>query len=146
MIMISKIDPLPIIIIPLCILGLIFTCQPQEGEEHKYEYGDTGAISNENICISTSRQLPNWFIKVLVVDEIEDNAVGQWSPSEMTIRLKKKGGTDVNTIAHEVYHMVEDIMEQFDITDPHVGAYLQGNWTECVLDVIQHQGQFKFSN
>ena len=119
--------------------------QPQYLKVDTYEYGDTGALRNGNVCVSTSRQLPYWKVKVDVVDDL-GTALGSWHPTAKNIKLSEKGGIDIDTVSHEVYHMVEDVIEWYNITDPHMGAYLQGNWTRCVLEVVQHQGDFKFSD
>lgn len=115
-------------------------------QDSTYEYGDLGAIRYGDKCLSTSQQLPWWEVHVVIVEE-SDNFNGQWEsgPAGYWIKLLKGSGTDVDTIAHEVYHMVEHIMETANVEDPHVGAYLQGNWTECVLSIVQRQGQFKFA-
>lgn len=145
-----SIDPFPYLMFLLLGLALatsvlVHNSRPHDLTESSYEYGDLGAIRNKDVCISTSTQLPYWEVKVEIVDELDD-AVGRWNPLYKSIQLRDRGGTDIDTVAHEVYHMVEDVMDWYDITDPHVGAYLQGNWTKCVLGVVQHQGQFRFAD
>ena len=130
-------------IIWFTILGLIVLI-PVRSDDSEYQYFDTGAIRDGSTCISTSIQLPYWEVEVKI-EEIEGIA-GRWHPVDKIIILNPTGGLDVNTVSHEVYHMVEDVMKWYDIEDPHVGAYLQGNWTECVLSVVQRQGQFKFAD
>lgn len=111
-------------------------------KKKEYEYFDLGAVRKNNTCISASRQLPYWEVDVEFVES--DVFAGQWSPWGNKIRLVPGEGDNVDTVAHEVYHMVEDKMEGYNITDPHVGAYLQGSWTACVLDVVHHHEESNF--
>lgn len=103
------------------------------------DYHETSAFAHlkENKCLASG----NYFdgLEVQVVFTEMDGAVGRWTPSERKIELSPKGGMDVDTVAHEVFHMVEDVMRWYQIPDPHYGAYLQGNWTACVWKLVENE-------
>lgn len=46
--------------------------------------------------------------------------------------------TDVSTIAHEVSHFVDDVMQSRSIKDDETRAYLQGHYTKCAYRKVQH--------
>lgn len=97
------------------------------------DYGNTGAFAlhSRSSCVGNAEPFKDWEAKVEY--RSLEGAVGRWTPSTRTIALDPIGGIDVNTIAHEVAHMVDDMMVIYKVQDPHIEAYLQGNWTECVL-------------
>ncbi len=68
----------------------------------------------------------------------EDKVAGRWNPNTNTIELMQPNGLDVKTVAHEVSHMVDTFMEQQPNIDPHYEAYMQGFWTWCVYEIMQH--------
>jgi len=102
-------------------------------------YHETSAFAHfeKNKCVATGDYFDGMEVQVNFKEL--DGAVGRWIPSQMTIDLSPKGGMDVDTVAHEVFHFVEDVMEWYDIKDPHYGAYLQGNWTDCVWQLVLHE-------
>lgn len=79
-------------------------------------------------------------VKVYMVDSLnepEDDAQGgivggRFYQKEVAIVLVK---TDLNSVAHEVSHLVDWIMFEKGITDDETEAYLQGYFTECVYDL-----------
>lgn len=100
-----------------------------------YQYSDTGVLPlhDTNECVSTSSFL-NERIKVEYRDI--EGAYGTWNNRDNIITLNPDGGFDTDTISHEVFHFVEDVMEEYEIRDPHFGAYLQGRWTACVIAIV----------
>lgn len=82
-------------------------------------------------------------------DEID--YYGRWIPSENLIVLNSEGGLDINTVAHEVYHVVQTKMDEYEVVDPHWGAYMQGALTNCVWDLVDYDvtqakhGKFRFA-
>lgn len=68
---------------------------------------------------------------VSVVDGsyIEDGATGKFYQKNQVIALKE---TDLNTVAHEVSHLVDYLLFKKGIQDGEVRGYLQGYFTECV--------------
>lgn len=95
-----------------------------------YTYGDMKAKPNfqTNTCTGVDGY------KVYIVHDTSTEELGSWDYENATIRLNR---TSVDTIAHEVHHMVYDYLLDKGISDPHMYAYAQGYWTQCVYDVVQ---------
>lgn len=91
-----------------------------------------------NVC-RTDSDFFNFAIKLAYVREQGDEIdyVGLWEPSERRITLVEDQGTNVSVVAHEVHHMVETMMEEYHVRDPHYAAYLQGTFTECMMSLLQ---------
>jgi hypothetical protein len=106
---------------------------------YRSEYSDTAAHANleEYKCMSYKQGMFDFDIQVEFVKM--EGAVGKWIPSLDTIRLAPNGGMDIDTVAHEVHHMVENKMKEYNVQDSHYAAYLQGNWTGCVWKIVQEQ-------
>lgn len=106
----------------------------------------------ENTCWFEDTAL--WDEKVFIVypdESPDDDVIGTWDYDTRTIALMQPGGLDVQTVAHEVSHMVDDFMAQLPGVDPHYEAYMQGYWTECVWRILQYDieetrsGKFRFN-
>ncbi len=61
------------------------------------------------------------------------STAGEFYPDEAMIVIANTG---INTIAHEVSHAVDTIVQQKGIHDGETRAYIQGALTECVQNVI----------
>lgn len=104
------------------------------------DYTDTSAVPNhdENICKSTG----NFFDIEVAVSYVNDpvdmeGVVGMWVASRDTIMLRTDHGADIDTVAHEVSHMVDTMMERYKVQDNHYEAWLQGQWTRCVWEIVE---------
>lgn len=62
---------------------------------------------------------------------------GLWSGDTMEMYLNPKNGMDIDTIAHEAWHAVDDMLVRFDVEDGHYGAYMQGRLTYCVWLLVE---------
>lgn len=103
---------------------------------------------------SECRSESEYFDITIKVDYVPDNDeyAGQWNPAENLILLNEVSGIDISTVAHEVYHMVQTKMREYEVEDPHYGAYLQGAFTECVWSLVERnviderrRGLFRFA-
>lgn len=118
-----------------------------EKKEH-IDYSDTSslAVPAESKCIATSERMSGFEIKIVYEDR--EGLDGTWNANTKTIMLDTDSGEEVNTIAHEVSHAVDDIMIWYDFKDPHYEAWLQGSYTSCVWQVVQSklraESNFKF--
>ena len=112
------------------------------------EYIETHKLTinhDENTCSDNSEYFDIYF-KVVYVASTTDFA-GQWSPQDRVISLNEEGGRDIDTVAHEVSHMVDTVMESHHISDDHFEAYLQGVYTLCVWQIVEadmYSGTFRF--
>lgn len=68
----------------------------------------------------------------------EDKVAGTWNIDHNIIELMQPDGLDIGTVAHEVSHMVDDFMAKRPDIDPHYRAYMQGFWTDCVYQIMEH--------
>lgn len=106
------------------------------------------ADHDENTCSDNSEYFDINF-KVVYVASIT-NFAGQWSPVDKILSLSEKDGLDIGTVAHEVSHMVDTIMESHHLADEHYEAYLQGAYTTCVWMLVKQdlieseQPKFRF--
>lgn len=50
-------------------------------------------------------------------------------------------GSDIDTVAHEVHHMVDTMMKRYNIQDDHYAAWLQGSFTSCIWHIVEHDLQ-----
>lgn len=101
------------------------------------DYSDTSSFAyhDENRCKSTG----NFFdinIEVVYPSEMED-AVGRWVARNDEIELELGRGSDIDTIAHEVHHMVDTMMDRYNVKDDHYAAWLQGSFTRCVMEIVE---------
>ena len=128
------------------LFALYLAVDPFQGAFNKIEYYEVGAWThpNKNSCISIS--LGDYEVKV-VFGEIEGDAIGQWNPSIDTIYLEDYG---VDTVSHEVHHMVDDAYQTFNMGDDHLKAYMQGFYTGCVMEIVERyeraNSDFNFSS
>lgn len=92
-----------------------------------------------NTCWFADTSLFNATITIAYPDfNPEDKVKGRWNADTNTIELMQPTGLNVQTVAHEVSHMVDTFMEQQPTIDPHYEAYMQGFWTWCVYEIMQH--------
>lgn len=119
------------------------------------DYSDavgTIAYHDENVCASNSEFFDIQVAVRYIPHSPEIEFAGQWRPAENLILLNERSGVDIDTVAHEVYHMVETKMKEYKVADPHYGAYLQGAFTNCVWTLVEQdvieasQPRFRFAN
>lgn len=98
-----------------------------------YEYSDMSVFTHptESRCIGTGNNVS--FDIGIVFEDLEDDTIGEWRPESQEIALEDM---TVDTMAHEVSHAVEDILEDHGIQHEHLEAYLQGYLTQCVYDIV----------
>lgn len=77
-------------------------------------------------CVSKSMKAS---VGVYVVDKLPNDYVGRYYADRQVIVLVD---TDIETVAHEVSHFVDDVMRTKQIEDGETRAYLQGYFTDCV--------------
>lgn len=120
-------------LVPVLLMALYLAVDPFQGVFNKIEYWEVGAWThpNKNSCIST--ELGDYEVKV-VFGEIDGNAIGVWQPRNDTIYLE---AYDVDTVSHEVHHMVDDAYQKFNMGDDHLKAYMQGFYTGCVMEIVE---------
>lgn len=132
-------------IVAFCILG--FMQDMGAFNEQPGDYSDTSAFAyhKENICRSTG----NFFDIELRISyhpaEAMPNAIGKWIPGAYAIMLREDVGMDIDTIAHEVSHMVDTVMDDYNVKDQHYEAWLQGQWTRCVWEIVEKDIKFNFN-
>lgn len=112
-----------------------------------YEYHDASAWMDhdKNICFSSGDffdiEVEILYSTDLGADELDNTVIGQWQTNELThkntIYLRDRAGLNIETVSHEVSHMVDTMMVRYKIEDPHFRAYLQGYWTQCVWKVVE---------
>jgi len=94
---------------------------------------------NTNTCWFENKTLFNETVTVVYPDQSpDDDVIGRWDSNTNTMSLMQPGGLDVQTVAHEVSHMVDSFMAQQPNIDPHYEAYMQGFWTWCVYSIMIH--------
>lgn len=76
----------------------------------------------------------------------ENEVLGSWYEDLNVILLTSPDGLTVQTVAHEVSHMVDTFMLQQPDIDPHYEAYMQGYWTECVYDIVREDAEWDFND
>lgn len=66
----------------------------------------------------------------------DSTTIGKWSGSTRELFIYDMDEwKSVNTISHEVSHLVDTIMEENPTLHHHYEAYLQGDITECVYEL-----------
>lgn len=108
---------------------------PVDKLEGGYEYWDMSVLAHENNCIATGTGI-KFKVNVEFDEELleRNNALAKWYNQTNTLRIKRDA--DVDTIAHEASHIVDDFLKQYRIKEPHYRAYAQGAWTQCVYDIV----------
>lgn len=92
----------------------------------------------DNVCRWTRANVADISITVNYTEPSDEiDYFGIWFPAENLIVLNIDGGLDINTVAHEVYHVVQTKMDEYEIADPHWGAYIQGGLTTCVWKLVE---------
>lgn len=92
-----------------------------------------------NTCFFATTTLFNEKVQVVYREyNPEDKVAGRWNPNTNTIELMRPVGFNVQTVSHEVSHMVDDFMAQQPTLDPHFEAYMQGFWTWCVYEIMKN--------
>lgn len=90
-----------------------------------------------NTC-STGGEFFDFTVSVVYVNPAEAiDYLGQYNEENKTISLNTDGGLKVGIVAHEVFHMVEHVMDEYKVADPHYGPYLQGVFTSCVWGLVE---------
>lgn len=108
----------------------------------KYQTAQAIPVHDLNVCQSEpyggtfSEQ-----IKISYPDTIKNEdgsiTIGQWDSANNVLSLMQPDGLNIQTVAHEVSHLVDTLMIRYAIQDEHYEAYLQGFWTECVYEILQ---------
>lgn len=143
-----------IIAIALLLWGLGTAYTTDHQRLHNYEYPLEETLLEEepdfslaiadghheyNVCFFADTTLFDETVQIIYPDyNPEDKVIGRWHRDYNTIELMKPNGMNVQTVAHEVSHMVDTFMERYPGIDPHYEAYLQGFWTWCVYEIMQH--------
>lgn len=101
-----------------------------------YEWWDMAVLAHENTCIASGTGI-NFKVTVKFDEELleANNAIAKWYNQTNTLQIKKDA--DVDTIAHEASHIVDDFLKQYRIEEPHYRAYAQGAWTQCIYDIVK---------
>ncbi len=86
----------------------------------------------KDLCIATEL---GFVVKVEFAHDLGGN-LGSWNPYTMTITLSD---TSVDTVAHEVHHMTEDMLRKLHIKESHMPAYMQGFFTQCVYGIVERR-------
>jgi hypothetical protein len=108
-------------------------------EELPYELSVVDGEHGNNTCFFADTTVFNDVITIVYPDfNSEDKVLGRWNADTSTIELMQPNGLTVQTVAHEVAHAVDTIMEKHPNIDPHFEAYLQGHLTWCVYEIMQH--------
>lgn len=121
-------------------VAYLYWLSPSDTMQHGYGHYDMSAFTHptEDRCIATGDDI-DYEINVSFDENYlnDADAIGRWDNRTNTVYLTKK--TDVDTIAHEVSHLVDDFLKQDNLTDPHYRAYAQGYWTQCVYEIVNQQ-------
>lgn len=119
------------------LVAVVFWWNYGQNKDQPSDYSDTSSFAyhDKNICKSTG----NFFDIEISVEYPSDtkNFVGRWEPRKNRILLELGAGSDIDTIAHEVHHMVDTMMNRYGVEDDHYGAYLQGSFTRCVWEIVE---------
>lgn len=117
------------------IMGWFINHTQYDRMDETYEWSDMSAFTHpqKDVCIGTGNGID---FNVDVIFEPNMEPLGRWENDTRTIKLRE---VDIDTVAHEVNHLVKDLVKQYGITDPHYEAYAQGFWTKCVWDIVQRK-------
>lgn len=102
-------------------------------------YSDVKAIIDHeaNNC-RTDSNFFDFNVTLRYIENSEDiDFAGRWDYNQKLMLLNQETGVDISTVAHEVAHMVQGVMEEYRVEDPHYGPYLQGVFTECVWMLVE---------
>lgn len=113
-----------------------------EYEDKSQNYADVSAFMHptKDACLASGNRF-KYVVNVVFDDSMEP--MGEWLESTKTLKLRD---TDVDTIAHEVNHLVHSMLRENHITDDHMFAYAQGFWTQCVFDIVERHKVVDFIN
>lgn len=112
--------------------------ESEEDESPDYNGIQINISHTDNVCRWTRVNVADISITVNYTEPSDEiDYFGIWFPAENLIVLNIDGGLDINTVAHEVYHVVQTKMDEYEIADPHWGAYIQGGLTTCVWKLVE---------
>lgn len=128
---------------------------PEIVQESKPDYTHIKAEVTDhdnNICTLTFDSESVYKIDVRYFEE-DETLAGEWDAEFQRIRLSEKSGLDIDTVAHEVSHAIDYIMIEYQIEDHHYEAYMQGQLTLCIWQIVQEdvnpkepEDKFRFAN
>jgi hypothetical protein len=85
--------------------------------------------ANAGVCVSNTFDVS---LSVYVIDDLGGpNAIYAKEPVAVVF---ERGQMSVNIVSHEVSHFVDHVVALKQINDTETRAYLQGYFTDCVLD------------
>ena len=140
----------------LCVAVVIYEIQKErpinieEGGIEVWKLADVVPNLNDNECTFVEGS-PFKETVHIYYPEKTDEVNGRWNEDVNVIELMQPTGLDVETVAHEVSHMVDSFMIKYNVQDPHFEAYMQGYWTECVMKIMEddiaifESGRFRFA-
>lgn len=102
-----------------------------------YEMAQVLGDHDSNTCWFIDTTVFNEEFKMVYVPRTDD-VIGRWDNSNNTISIMFPGGTTTGTVAHEVSHLVDDLMVEYNVDDEHFEAYLQGFLTECFNRILTY--------
>lgn len=108
-----------------------------EDDVENFEYVLVDGSHEDNTCWFKTNELFTEKVQIFYPDFNPDTGVlGTWDYASSTIELMQPDGLNIQTVAHEVSHLVDDFMSQQPDIDPHYRAYMQGFWTWCVYEIM----------
>ena len=78
--------------------------------------------------------------------DLPGDVIGRFIADKNMIIISKIGGFSVQNIAHEVSHLVDDIIFYKGIRDGETRAYLQGYFTDCIYKLLLTDRNLKAIN
>jgi len=118
-----------------------FLLKDESYKENSVEYWDLAVYAKGSKCVNSGDL--GFEIKVEFKD-LGDRRLGEYKVREKTIYLSE---TDIDTVAHEVYHATQDIILNYGLKDDEeYGAYLQGFLTGCVMEIVYNRAITKNDN
>lgn len=113
--------------------------------EPQYHLAEVTGDHESNKCWFKDTTMFNEEVLVVYPEIIEyldedkkSEVIGRWNADVNVIELMQPKGLTVQTVSHEVSHMVDTFMERYPGIDPHYEAYMQGYWTECIYQLMEY--------
>lgn len=109
---------------------------------------------SDNVCkLMIGEEVYRIDVRYFENDESNATLAGRWEVERQRILLSMSTGLDIDTVAHEVSHAVDSIMDEYQFQDEHYEAYLQGRLTRCIWEIVDYdinppekEEKFRFSN
>lgn len=138
-------------IVTICVFILIaihaheiYTQRSQvQNEPEGYSHISAEVIDSvDNVCkIMIGESVYKIDVRYFKNTEENKTLAGSWDDSIQRIVLSTSSGLDIDTVTHEVSHAVDSIMTEYQITDHHYEAYLQGRISRCIWQIVEEDNQ-----